>query len=117
MSEQLNLRLGEDWVIESTVNDFAGQPLDLTGVQAVEFRLAARNSTRVPNLKAELNDGVEVVNAATGSLRVTIPTAMQTDFEQGNYDYEIYVRIATGADIIPNNGIAEVCDSLRIALP
>jgi hypothetical protein len=72
----LAFKLGETWILDATCKDSLGNTINLTGVQAVRFRLT--NQAGVVALDIGIGTGIALVNGgAAGEILITIPPAIQ----------------------------------------
>lgn len=94
---------GDTWRIDATLHDNAGAALNLTDAE-IEWFLWDSAGTEKAHL--QISAGVEVVNAAAGTCRVTYPAADSANLAVGNYTDSIVVT--TSDDIICTQSVGQI---------
>ena len=96
---------GDTFPINGCCNDAAGDPLDLTDAQLIEWKLetvpppCARGevpATPEVVLDLTLGDGIAVTNAPLGQIVITIRAAQSAALEPGRYRDQLRVTTAAG---------------------
>lgn len=78
-----DLIVGETAQWQITITDETNTPVNLTGVQEIEFRLTARDTVVASRV---IGTGVQIVDALAGSVLVTLATATLQPWQ-----YEAYL--------------------------
>ena len=89
------LAAGEGMVLKVTIFDEEGEPLDLAGTTAVEWKLARTARSSAPILTKTLDDGIALVEDETGRLDVQLDPADTADLD-GEYYHTCFVVTADG---------------------
>jgi hypothetical protein len=113
MSSIVNVtfKRGENWTIDATMHDSAGNVLNLAGT-TVKWRLAL-NGTLVTELS--IGNGITLVNGGMlGECLITLTPAQQTSLSilQGLYRHEAQVILADGTISDQFEGYVQVIGSL-----
>jgi hypothetical protein len=87
---------GDTFEIEGFLKDAAGRPIDLSAVQSIEWKFATATG-RIVVLTYTLGNGVTIVNAIGGHIRIKVSTADSQNLVPGRYRDQ--VRIVTASSI------------------
>jgi hypothetical protein len=117
--QDLTFRRGEDWTFTFAFQNADKTPMNLTGVQAIEWRVATIPDIGEGELvvMADLDNGVSVTGLPTaGTGLVRVRPADQGDRGPGHYVHECYVKLADGSEPIPAAGKFELLRGLKAEL-
>lgn len=97
MAKQINieLALGEHWIIDFNLNDEAGEDIDLTGA-TVEFMMVENDVEVLSLSSADLNSAISIDSPPMGAGDVVISPdlQLQTNIAPGVYPYAIRATLA-----------------------
>lgn len=97
--------VGDTFPIEGCCTDADGRELDLSGAQAVEWKLETQPRTReewetltTPTvvLDLTLGNGIAIINAPLGQIVITITAAQSAVLAPGRYRDQLRVVTASG---------------------
>ncbi len=98
--------VGEDFPIQGCCNDATGEPLDLTGAQAIEWKLETQppqhceewEAPAAPSvvLDLTLGNGIAIINAPLGQIVITLTSAQTKKLNPGRYRDQLCVTLGSG---------------------
>jgi hypothetical protein len=98
--------VGDTFPIEGYCRDADGDPLDLSGAQAIEWKLETAQSRRCEEwetpqpptvvLDLTLGNGIAITNAPLGQIVITITSAQSAALAPGRYRDQLRVILASG---------------------
>ena len=87
--------VGDTFEIDGFLKDAAGRPIDLSSVQSIKWKFAT-SPGRVVLRDYTLNNGVTIVNAPRGHIRIKLAGADSQDLIPGRYRDQVRVLTASG---------------------
>lgn len=96
MAQQLDVTVdqGEAWVVDVTITDLSGDPVDLTGLtgEALSYKIGVEGNANV--VTKTLSSGITLTSAGAGQARITLD-GDDTAIPKGSYRHELKLTTPT----------------------
>jgi hypothetical protein len=103
---------GEHWNIAVTYQDGDGNPIDLSGAQALEWAVSASKLSAAIHTASLANGEITIIDAVAGRADISVPPASQAGLAAGNYWQESRITNSGGVVSVQFHGPLTVSPSL-----
>lgn len=105
--QDVSIYSGNDALLQLTVNDESGNPIDLSGALALIWALAKTARAAVPLVEKTLGAGVTIIDAVNGRADITVD-AEDIEPLSGTYYHEVRLTNIAGKKVTVTFGTVTI---------